>query len=337
VRKEKVAFYCNLDKRDVISNPDCDTIYRLPLILREQRMEERVLEKLGMEPAAEPELERWEQLVEKITSEKEKTLRIGIIAKYIASGDDELVDSYKSLIESLEHASWERDAELEIDFINAEALGDEDEVALEALEEVDGIIVPIGWGSRGVDGKLAAIQYAREHEVPYLGLCYGMQLATVEFARNVVGLEDAHTIEVDNKTEHPIIHDIPFSEEYQTIKGDVASMRLGAYDCVLREDSLAYDLYEEFGGFKDKDERLVSERHRHRFEFNNEYREQLAEAGLVFSGTSPDDVFVEMIELPQDEHPFFLATQAHPEYKSRPLQPHPFFLGFLRAVEEHSS
>lgn len=332
VRKEKVAFYCNLDKHDVISNPDSDTIYRIPLILREQKMDERILEKLGME-AHEPNLSRWEELVEKVTAKQDKSITIGIIAKYIAVGDDELVDSYKSLIESLQHAGWEREIDVKLEFINAEALGDGDEIAQERLEAVDGIIVPIGWGSRGVDGKMNAITYAREEKIPYLGLCYGMQLACVEYARNVVGLEDAHSIEVDAKTDHPIIHDIPFSEKYQTIKGDVASMRLGAYDCVLDPDSLAYKLYDQYNAFKDKKKDLVSERHRHRFEFNNEYREQLSEAGFIFSGTSPDDMFVEMVELPQDVHPFFLATQAHPEYKSRPLQPHPFFLGFLEAVE----
>ena len=204
--------------------------------------------------------------------------------------------------------------------------------AVTILEKADGIIVPIGWGERGVEGKIDAITYARENKIPFLGLCYGMQLASVEFARNVVGLKDAHTSEVRPDTPYPIIHDIPFEEKYQKIKGDGASMRLGAYDCVLKPGSLAHQIYSKHDGFKNKKESLISERHRHRYEFNNEYREILEKNGFVISGTSPDNFFVEMIELPQKDHPFFLATQAHPEYKSRPLKPHPIFIEYLRAA-----
>jgi CTP synthase len=221
-------------------------------------------------------------------------------------------------------------------FINAEELESNQSKALTDLERANGIIVPIGWGERGVEGKIKAIQYAREHRVPYLGLCYGMQLACVEYARHIVGLKKAHTTEVAPETPDPIIHDIPFSEKYQRIKGEGASMRLGAYDCVLKPGTLAHSIYKKHHAFKNESQNLISERHRHRFEFNNQYREQLEAAGLVISGTSPDDFFVEMIELPQSQHPFFIATQAHPEYKSRPLTPHPIFVEYLSAVRKNS-
>ncbi|HEX7017630.1 MAG TPA: CTP synthase [Patescibacteria group bacterium] len=330
-RKEKVAYYCNLDKEDVISNPDCDTIYQIPLIFKEQEFDDKVLAKLHL-PAKRAQLGSWKKLVDKVLSKKSKQISIGIIAKYIATGDYELKDSYASLVESLEHSGWHHDIGLELVFINAESLekGHKKEVA--DLERVDGIVVPIGWGERGVEGKIKAITYAREKKVPYLGLCYGMQLASVEYARNIVGLKDANTTEVNPLTAHPIIHDIPFEEKYQKIKGNGASMRLGAYDCILKKGTLAHSIYSKHNAFKDKSKNLISERHRHRYEFNNEYRQQLEDKGFVISGTSPDDFFVEVIELPQKEHPFFIATQAHPEYKSQPLKPHPIFIEYISAV-----
>ncbi|PIQ81397.1 MAG: hypothetical protein COV78_00430 [Candidatus Pacebacteria bacterium CG11_big_fil_rev_8_21_14_0_20_34_55] len=258
------------------------------------------------------------------------------MAKYLSTGDYELTDSYVSLIESLKFASSYTDINMKIIFIKATELENKDEKALADLKSADGIIVPIGWGSRGVEGKIDAIRYARENKVPFLGLCYGLQLACVEFARNVAGLEGANTIEVDPNTKYPIIHDIPFDEKYQTIKGEGASMRLGAYDCVLKPGTLAHKIYHDHNGFKDEKNNLISERHRHRYEVNNEYRKTLEDAGMVISGTSPDDFFVEMIELPQDKHPFFIATQAHPEYKSRPLTPHPIFVEFMKATIKHT-
>lgn len=332
-RKEKVAYYCNLEKDHVISNPDCDSIYELPLIFAEQAFDTLVLEKLGL-PAKKTHLQEWKTFVETIQSKKSKTISVAIIAKYIATGDYELKDSYVSLIESLNFAGWHNDTEVKILFVNAEQLEKSQKSAVDALEKADGIIVPIGWGERGVEGKIRAIKYAREKKVPYLGLCYGMQLASVEYARNVCGLKDAHTTEVNPNTPYPIIHDIPFEEKYQRIKGDGASMRLGAYDCVLKPGTLAHKIYKTHKAFKDEKANMISERHRHRYEFNNDYREQLEKAGFVISGTSPDDFFVEMIELPQDKHPFFIATQAHPEYKSRPLNPHPLFVEFVKAAQK---
>ncbi|MBD3250635.1 MAG: CTP synthase [Candidatus Pacebacteria bacterium] len=330
-RKEKVAYYCNMSQEDVISNPDKNSIYQIPLVFHDQEFDKKVLKKLHL-PYKKTSLKKWRALVESIFSDKKQKVKIAIIAKYISTGDYELKDSYTSLIEALEHAGWQQQAQTELIFINAEELEERKEAAVRDLQAADGIIVPIGWGERGVEGKIKAIQYARENKVPYLGLCYGMQLACVEFARNVVGLKKAHTKEVDPTTPDPVIHDIPFEEKYQRIKGEGASMRLGAYDCVLKPNSLIHQIYSKHNSFKDKKQSLISERHRHRFEFNNQYREVLEKEGLVFSGTSPDNFFVEMIELPTKVHPFFVATQAHPEYKSKPLDPHPTFTEFLKAV-----
>lgn len=334
-RKQKVAFYCNLDEKDVISNPNTDTIYRIPLLFADQHFDTRVLEKLGLE-TKRASLLSWKQLVHNIETEHQTTLTIAIIAKYIATGDYELADSYHSLVEALKHAGWHNKVNLNLDFINAEDVHKKDAKVWDRLKSADGIIVPIGWGERGVEGKIDAVEFARTNKIPYLGLCYGMQLAAVEFARHVVKLSQAHTTEVDPATPDPIIHDIPFEERYQRIKGQGASMRLGAYDCVLKKGTLAYKIYDKHAAFKNKSKQIISERHRHRFEFNNDYREVLTQAGFVISGTSPDDFFVEMIELPTSIHPFFVATQAHPEYKSRPMQPHPIFIEYLLAVAKNS-
>ena len=333
-RKEKVAFHCNLDKESVISNPDTKSIYEIPLIFAKQNFEKKVLEKLNL-PTQKINLKSWKNLVKTILKEKTKKIHIAIVAKYIATGNFELQDSYQSLIESLEHASWSHEVQLELSIINAEKLHKKHKSELKKLKSADGIVVPIGWGERGVEGKIDAITYAREEKIPYLGLCYGMQLASVEFARNIVGLKKAHTTEVNPDTPDPIIHDIPFDKKYQQIKGDGASMRLGAYDCVLKPGTLAHKIYKKHKKFKDQKQNLISERHRHRFEFNNEYRKILEKEGFVISGTSPDNFFVEMIELPLKMHPFFIATQAHPEYKSRPLDPHPLFIEYLAAALKH--
>lgn len=334
-RKEKVAYFCNMHKEDIISNPDVKSIYQIPLVFHEQNFDQRILQKLKLS-AKKTSMRSWQDLVKKIRSTKKDKVSIAIIAKYIATGDYELQDSYTSLLEALNHASWNTDIGLNIVFINAEALQKKNPKALKDLKKADGVIVPIGWGSRGVEGKIDAVQYARENQVPYLGLCYGLQLALVEYARHVVGLKDAHTKEVKPDTPHPVVHDIPFEKKYQTIKGVGASMRLGAYDCVIKPGTLAYEIYDKHRGFKDKRHNLTSERHRHRYEVNNDYRGALTEKGMIISGTSPDDFFVELIELPKKVHPFFFATQGHPEYKSKPLQPHPIFVEYLKAVTKNA-
>ncbi|MBU1033910.1 CTP synthase [Patescibacteria group bacterium] len=330
-RKEKVAYFCTMNVEDIISNPDCKSIYEIPIIFNRQHFSQKVLKKLGLK-SKKIALANWQDMVKNIYSEKEKKVKIGIIAKYITTGDYELKDSYTSLLESISHSSWREKIEAEIVFISAESLEKNKKSAEASLKELDGIIVPIGWGSRGVEGKIEAIRYARENKIPYLGLCYGMQLASIEFARHVAGLENANTEEIDQNAPYKVIHSIPFDEKYQKIKGDGASMRLGAYDCVLKPKTLAHEIYRKHQAFKDERQNLISERHRHRYEFNNEYRKTLEDKGFVISGTSPDNFFVEMIELPREIHPFFLATQAHPEYKSAPLKPHPIFIEYLQAI-----
>jgi len=334
-RKQKVAFFGNLDPTDVISAPDLDLVYELPLIFHQQNFDTRVLQKLSA-PVKKINLKPHQSLIKQIKSPKTTSVSIGIIAKYIKTGDYQLKDSYASLIEALHHAAWYHHFNLNLEFIDAEKLESHHQTTLDQLQSVTGIIVPIGWGSRGVEGKISAITYARTHQVPYLGLCYGMQLAAIEFARNLVGLKKAHTTEVNSHTPHPIIHHIPFDSQYQTIKGDGASMRLGGYDCILKPHTLAHHIYTKHHQFKNRSQHLISERHRHRFEFNNHYRQQLEAQGLVISGTSPDDFFVEIIELLSSIHPFFLATQAHPEYKSRPCKPHGIFIEFLTAAQDNS-
>jgi CTP synthase len=329
-RKEKVAYYCNLSKQDIISNPDSNSIYKLPLVFEDQDFGAKALKKLGL-ANKKAKLDDWRAMVKKVAAKKTRTVKIGLIAKYLTSGDYELKDSYASLLEAIDHAVNYVGVDLDLRFIKAEKLEKKDPTALKDLHEVEGIIVPIGWGSRGVEGKIAAVKYAREQGVPFLGLCYGMQLALIEFARHVAGLKGAHTTEVDPKTPYPVIHQIPMDEKRQRIKGEGASMRLGAYDAVIKPNTLTYKIYDQYHAFKDRSRNLVSERHRHRFEVNNDYRQLLSEKGAVFAGTSPDDFFVEMIELPTTLHPFFLATQGHPEYKTRPLAPHPFFIEFVRA------
>lgn len=336
LRKDKVAVQCNLPKDRIIMNANIKSIYELPKIFAAQDFDKKVLKCLKL-PVGKLDLGKWDKLVNVVKSERKNRVTIGIAGKYFGTGDYELPDAYNSLLHALKHASWGTNIGVDFKFINVENI--EKNGAEKYLKEVDGIIVPIGWGSRGVEGKIEAIKYARENKVPYLGLCYGMQLACVEFARNIAGMEDANTEEVNEETKHPIIHSIPLDPKYQVIKGEGTSMRLGTYPCVIKKDTLAYKIYSKHG-LKQKSGQnylVAQERHRHRFEFNNKYRKQLEKKGLVFSGESPDGFFVEMIELPQEIHPFFIATQAHPEYKSTPLKPHPMFIEFLKASNNDKS
>ena len=319
-RRERLALFCNLHPEDVIVNRDLPSIYQVPLEFRAQGFDTKVLAKLGL--ADNPgEIKEWEELVKKALSQKSKKIKVAIVGKYFRTGDYNLKDSYHALFEALDHASIHTGIELEIKSINSEVIEKE---GTAQLDDVQAIIVPIGWGARGTEGKIAAIKYAREKKIPYLGLCYGLQLAAIEYARNVVGLDGANSTEINPETKYPIVHDIPFDPKYQRIKGNGVSMRLGTYISILKPGTLAAKIYEKTE---------ISERHRHRYEVNNDYRKALTDKGFVISGTSPDDFFVEMIELTQDVHPFFIATQAHPEYKSRPLAPHPVFLAFLKAAD----
>lgn len=330
LRLDKVAVQCNLLPERIILNPDLKSIYQLPLIFKEQNFDTKIL-KLFKLKSKKINLNNWMHFLEKQKKSTDSGKTIVIAGKYISTGKYQLVDSYNSLIHAIDHASWFLGKKFNVEFVNTEDIEKQSSVL---LENANGIIVPIGWGVRGVEGKIEAIKFAREKKIPYLGLCYGMQLACIEFARNVVGLTNAHTEEVDPETKEKIIHSIPFDEKYQTIKGENTSMRLGAFDCVIKKDTLAWEIYKKYkiGSESKNKDIIVSERHRHRFEFNNEYREILTKNGLIFSGTSPDDFFVEVVELDRKYHPFFLATQAHPEYKSTPIKPHPFFIEFLRSV-----
>jgi len=322
-RLARLALFCNLHPDDVILNKDVKSIYQVPLAFHEQGFDRKILAKLGLKDHPS-HLSGWEELVKKTLKKKTQSLKIAIVGKYFATGDYNLTDSYHALIESLTHSAANLEVGIELLYINSLVI---EKQGTGVLQGIDGLVVPIGWGARGTAGKIEAIRYARENKIPYLGLCFGMQLAAVEFARNVLGLKDANSLEIDPKTKNAVIHDIPFNKKYQRIKGDGTSMRLGAFDCVLKRGSLAHQIYGRS---------VISERHRHRYEFNNTFRAAFEKKGFIFSGTSPDDFFVEMIELPHSTHPFFLATQAHPEYKSRPLAPHPIFLAFLKAAIAHS-
>jgi CTP synthase len=332
LRMDKIAVQCNLSPDRIILNTNIKSIYELPFLFQNQDFDKKALKLLGLK--SKPiNLKDWEKLVKTVKSDRKNRVKIAVVGKYIATGGFQLPDSYNSLSHSLKHASWGTDIGVDILLINAEDL-EKSGKAKVLLNDADGIIVPIGWGSRGVEGKIAAIEYARVNKIPYLGLCYGMQLASIEFARDVVGLKGATTEEIDPKAKYKIVHSIPFDSKYQTIKGVGTSMRLGTYPCVIKKGTLAYEIYSKYENKKPSklsNSLTIYERHRHRFEFNNEFRKQLEDSGFVFSGTSPDDFFVEIIELPKKIHPFFIASQFHPEYKSKPLDPHPLFVEFVKA------
>jgi CTP synthase len=317
-RKRKIAMFCNVDERDVISAPDADSVYEVPVNLEAEGISTRILKKLGLR-ARQKDLKEWRAFVKKI-KEVEKPVKIAVIGKYFSTGDFTLSDAYISVIESLKHAAWYFKHKPELHWLNSEQFEKEPEL-LKDLASYDGVVIPGGFGTRGVEGKIAAIKFCREKKVPYLGLCYGMQLATIEFARHVAGLKDANTTEVAPETASPVIHIMPDQEGLMRQKKYGGTMRLGAYPCLLAPGSVSRKAYGK---------KIISERHRHRYEFNNDFREQLEKAGLVIGGTSPDNQLVEIIEI--KDHPFFVATQFHPEFKTRPLAPHPLFREFLRAA-----
>ncbi len=321
VRKEKIALFCNVKKENVISDPDCDVVYELPLIFERQGFGDKILERFGMRPR-KAKLSEWEDFITRIKNLKEE-VKIGIVGKYFGIGDFQLSDSYISVIEAVKHASWFNERIPRISWIDSRQF-ESDESKLSILKDMDGIIVPGGFGSTGVEGKILAIRYARENNIPFLGLCFGLQLAVVEFARNVCGLKDANTTEVDPETKHPVIDFLPWQKQLIEQERYGSTMRLGLQQVLIKKDTLAYKLYG-----KDK----VMERFRHRYEVNPEYINLLERKGLVFSGISAkDENIMQIIELPN--HKFFLATQFHPEFLSRPLKPHPLFNGLIKACME---
>lgn len=304
--KDKIALFCDIDTDAVIEAQDADTLYAVPLALQAQQMDQIVLDHLKLS-APVADMTEWIELVENVRN-LSKTVTIALVGKYV-----ELQDAYISVVEALKHAGYTYDADIDVRWINAEDVTAEN--AHEWLRDADGILVPGGFGDRGIEGKIAATQYARERHIPFLGICLGMQLASVEFARNVLGLEGAHSAEIAPSTPHPIIDLLPEQKDVEDLGG---TLRLGLYPCKLQEGTKTFAAY--------KDE-VVYERHRHRYEFNNYYREKMEAAGFVFSGTSPDGRLVEIVEL--KDHPWFVASQFHPEFSSRPTRPQNLFREFV--------
>jgi len=329
-RRDRFALFCNMHTEDIISNPDVDSVYEIPLVLHEQGLEKRIFLKLGLTPKS-PDLSSWQKMIEKIKDSKKKTIEIAIVGKYFGTGEYQLRDSYAALLDAIEHASWEAGVDVKTRWVNAEKV--EKEGAAAIIGKPDGIIVPIGWGERGAEGMVKAVEYSLDKKIPYLGLCYGMQLAVVGFARHVLGWKDANTTENDPKSKHPVIHMIENQKELMERRAYGGTMRLGSWDAMVKEGTRAFEVYKNAGQFKNGKKGLTSERHRHRYEFNNDYAGEIEKAGLVISARSVVENLVEIIELPQKDHPFFMGTQGHPEYKSRPQSPHPLFVEFLKAAK----
>ncbi|MCD7805996.1 MAG: CTP synthase [Lachnospiraceae bacterium] len=309
--KDKIALFCNVPSSRVMQNLDVEYLYEAPLAMEEEHLAQEVCKCLKLD-CPEPDLTDWRQMVADLKAPV-TSVTVALVGKYV-----QLHDAYLSVVEALKHGGIPQHTTVNIKWVDSETVTPEN--VNEILSDVDGILVPGGFGSRGIEGKILAIQYARTHKIPYLGLCLGLQLAIVEFARNVAGLKDAHSIELDPNTRYPVIALMPDQNGVEDIGG---TLRLGAYPCVLNANSLAARLY---GATE------ISERHRHRYEVNNDFRKVLTDHGLKLCGLSPDGRIVEMVELPQDVHPFFIATQAHPEFKSRPNRPHPLFKGFVAAM-----
>jgi CTP synthase len=317
-RREKIGFTAALPPERIFSAPDVNSIYQVPLLLEEQGLV-RILLTLVHQKVPTINLTAWRQLIASLNSTNRK-VTVGIVGKYQKSGDFSLSDSYVCVVEAIKHAAWDLRLQPVIRWFDSAILQVED------LTGVEAVIVPQGWGSRGVEGKIKAVRYAREHKIPYLGLCFGLQMAVIEFGRHVLGLKNANSTEIDFRTSHPVVHIMPDQAKYLARRQYGGTIRLGAWPCRVKKGTRLASLYGKAV--------VIQERHRHRYEFNNRYRRRYEKAGMVFSGLSPDNKLVEAIELLPQDHPFFIATQYHPEYLSRPLRPHPVFLGLLRAAKE---
>ncbi|EKD65723.1 MAG: hypothetical protein ACD_50C00007G0013 [uncultured bacterium] len=317
-RKDRFALFCNMHPEDIISNPDLKSVYEVPLVLHKQGFEKRILGKLNL-PNKIANLDKWESLVSSINKKKGEKIEIAIIGKYFGTGDYQLRDSYAALFDAIDHAGWQLGIEVKTRWIDAEKVEKDGE---KIIGNPNGIIVPIGWGERGSEGMIKTASYARQNKIAYLGLCYGMQLAVVAFARDVLGWKSANSTENNAATKYPVINLMPKQKEFMERRAYGGTMRLGKWEANVKKGTIAYSLYEKS---------LTSERHRHRYEFNNKFVKEFEEKGLVISARSVVENLVEIIELSPKVHPFYLGTQGHPEYKSRPLQPHPIFLGFLKA------
>ena len=310
--KDKLAMFCNVRKENVIANLTADNLYAVPLMLENEGIAVQVCKHLKLKKI-EPHNEKWDEMIANIRRVKDGEVTIAIVGKYV-----KLEDSYLSVTESLHHAGFANNVKVNVKYIDCETVTREN--AENILGELDGIIVPGGFGNRGIDGKINTIEYARKNNVPFLGICLGMQMAVVEYARNVLKLTDANSEEFDENSKNQVIH---IMEEQKEIDNKGGTMRLGKYPCKIKKDTLAYKLYET---------EEISERHRHRFEYNNQYKEQLEKAGMICSGTSPDGKLVEIVEIPS--HPYFIASQFHPEFKSRPDRPGPLFVGLVKAAKK---
>ena len=313
--RKKIALFCNVEQKCVIESIDAKTIYEVPLLMKEEKLDEVVCEKLSLLGKDHYELKKWEKFLNHL-SEPERTTEIALIGKYV-----ELKDSYISIAESLIHAGAENKTRVNIHWIHSSEI--EGENIKQQLSKMDGIIVAPGFGSRAVEGKISAVKFARENQVPFLGICLGMQCAVIEFARNVIGFKEAHSTEINSDTSYPVIS---MMEEQKELKNLGGTMRLGAYDCHVEKDSLLHKIYEND---------VISERHRHRYEFNNKYMKDFEENGVVFSGKNKANNLMETIEIP--DHPWFIGVQYHPEYKSRVVNPHPLFISFVKAALTHQT
>ena len=313
--RKKIALFCNVEQKCVIESIDAKTIYEVPLLMKEEKLDEVVCEKLSLLGKDHYGLKKWEKFLNHL-SEPERTTEIALIGKYV-----ELKDSYISIAESLIHAGAENKTRVNIHWIHSSEM--EGENIKNQLSKMDGIIVAPGFGSRAVEGKISAVKFARENQVPFLGICLGMQCAVIEFARNVIGFKEAHSTEINSDTSYPVIS---MMEEQKELKNLGGTMRLGAYDCHVEKDSLLHKIYEND---------VISERHRHRYEFNNKYMKDFEENGVVFSGKNKANNLMETIEIP--DHPWFIGVQYHPEYKSRVVNPHPLFISFVKAALTHQT
>ena len=322
-RKRKISIFCNVQKENVISAPDVESIYEIPINFEKDNLGNRILKKFNLRVGTSKNLKNWESLVKVIKAAKRK-VQIGIVGKYFETGEFTLMDSYISIIEAIKHASFALKRKPEIFWLSAEKYEKEPKL-LKELKDYDGIIVPGGFGSRGIEGKIKAIEFCRKNKIPFLGLCLGMQLAVVEFARNVCGLKNANSTEFNPETKYPVIDVMPEQKVLIREKKYGGTMRLGAYKCELKTNTRCWKAYGRVN--------IISERHRHRYELNNEFREVLEKKGMVMAGINPERNLSELIEL--KNHPFFIATQFHPEFKSRPLNPHPLFREFIKAATKN--
>jgi len=342
-RKEKIALFCNIDVKNVISAPDVESIYDVPVNFEKDKISDSIIKKLKLQKrVGKSNLVNWKKFVKKVHNGGQE-LNIAIVGKYFDSGDFVLSDAYISVIEAVKFSCYKIDCKPKIHWLNSKDF-ESGKLKLSSLKKYDGVIVPGGFGSSGIEGKMKVIKFVRENKIPFLGLCYGMQLVVIEYARNVLGMKDANTVEIDSKTEYPVIDIMPEQKELMKNKDYGGTMRLGACPAILKKGTIARKAYGKEN---------ISERHRHRFEVNPDFIEKLSgrgrfskrseatgevqplgEGDLIFSGTSPDGRLMEIVELSTAEHPFFLGTQFHPEYKARPLDPHPIFTEFLKACKK---